>query len=90
MNTSDSFGCSEDRRSVTAFIERNEVNDGIETIKDTDIPVWKVVQLHLAGSTIEDILESFGDLSEDQVRGAVSYYYCHRRRIERQLEESEG
>lgn len=90
MNSSGRSGCSGDQRSVTAFIERNEVNGGIETIKGTEIPVWKVVQLHLAGSTIEDILERFSDLSEEQVRGVVSYYYCHRRRIERQLEESEG
>ncbi|MCF7891039.1 DUF433 domain-containing protein [Candidatus Bipolaricaulota bacterium] len=73
---------------MTSFIERDEVNDGIETIRGTDIPVWKVVKLHLGGFTIEDILERFSDLSEAEVRGAVSYYYCNRRRIERQLEEN--
>lgn len=90
MNYSDKCNCSGDRHSVTAFIERDEVNDGIETIKGTDIPVWRIVKLHLEGSTREDIRDRFSDLSEEQVRGAVSYYYCHRRRIERQLEESEA
>lgn len=89
MNCSDKSSCSGDRHSVAAFIEGAEANDGIETIKGSDIPVWKVVKLHLEGSAIEDIVERFSDLSEKQVRGAVSYYYCHRRRITRQTEESE-
>lgn len=90
MKSSDKSYCSGDQSSVTAFIERDEENEGIETIKGTDIPVWKIVKLHLGGFAIEDILERFNNLSEEQVRGSVSYYYCHRRRIERQLEESEG
>ncbi|MBS3736700.1 MAG: DUF433 domain-containing protein [Candidatus Bipolaricaulota bacterium] len=89
MNYSDQYSCSGDRHSVTAFIEGDEANDGIEKIKGTDIPVWKIVKLHLEGFAIEDIIERFSDLSEKQVRGAVSYYYCHRRRITRRIEESE-
>ncbi|MBS3787883.1 DUF433 domain-containing protein [Candidatus Bipolaricaulota bacterium] len=90
MNDSDRCSYSGDQNFVTAFIERDEVNEGLETIKGTDIPVWKIVKLHLGGFTIKDILERFNGLSEEQVRGSVSYYYCHRRRIERQLEESEA
>ena len=82
------LSCSGDTRNVSSFIEiQGRETEGKEKVKGTDVPVWKVVKAHLDGSTIEDILESYPDLSEEGVRGAISYYYCHRRRIGRQIDE---
>ena len=82
--------CSGDPRRITSFIEIEDQNDeGKEKIEGTDIPVWKIVKLHLAGSEIMDIIELYPELSEAEIRGAISYYYCNRRRMERQLSESE-
>ncbi len=84
MNSYNNCGRPDDTKNVTSFIEiSGEENEKIEKIKETDIPVWKVVRLHLDGSTIEDIIEKYPVLSEEEVKDAVSYYYCHRRRIAR-------
>ena len=84
------MSCSGNSRDITSFIEIRETeNEGKEKIKGTDVPVWKIVKLHLEGTGIDGIMERYAELSEEEIRGAISYYYCNRRRIERQLSESE-
>ena len=79
-----------DTHNVTAFVERREgVCGGVELVKESRVPVWKVVRAHLNGSSIREIIEDHPELSEEAVRGAISYYYCHRRRIERQMGDHE-
>lgn len=80
----------QDTHNVTAFVESREgVCGGVELVKESRVPVWKVVRSHLKGLSIGEILEDHSELTEEDVRGAISYYYCHRRRIERQMSEHE-
>ncbi len=80
----------QDVRHVTAFVDRRKgVCEGAELIKGSRVPVWKVVRAHLRGLSIGEILEDYSELTEEDVRGAISYYYCHRRRIERQMSNHE-
>ena len=78
-------GIGEDSSSNELWCEGSEK---VETAKGSGVPVWKIVKLHLSGSSKEEILEKFPSLEENNVRGAISYYYCNRRRIERQLEDN--
>jgi len=86
----DKFTCSEDVRNRTSFIETRSIEgERLEMIKGTDIPVWKIVKLHLAGTGVSEIKNRYSELEEREIRGAISYYYCNRRRVERQLDRNE-
>ena len=77
-------------RQIGSFVEiREDVCDRDEVVKESEIPVWKIVRLHKKGFSIAEILEKFTELTRENVKGAISYYYCHRRRIERQLSDQE-
>lgn len=90
MNTCANCVRPDDTRNVTTFIEvSSDKSEKVEKIKGTDIPVWKVVKLHLEGSSIEEIVDRYPVLSAEEVRGAVGYYYCQRRRISRHFGEDE-
>jgi len=86
----DKDNCKEEIRGITSFIEvGSEETGGIEKIEDNDIPIWKIVKLYLGGLSVEGILDEYSGLKKEEVRNAISYYYCNRRRITRQMDENE-
>ena len=90
MELNDKDNCNEQVRGVTSLIEAgSKETGGIEEIKGTDIPVWKIVKLHLGGLSVEGILDGYPGLKKEAVRVAITYYYCNRRRITRQMDENE-
>ena len=63
------------------------VRGGRAVIRGTRIPVWLIVALWKEGSSPEEILEHYPQLSPAQLFDALSYYYDHPEEIEAQLKE---
>ena len=63
---------------------------GKATIDATRVRVNNVVFLHKLGKTIDEIRESYEDLSAAQVHAALAYYYDHTDEIEAELQRDEG
>jgi len=64
---------------------RKEESGDIEVIKDRNVPVWKIADLHNDGYTIEKIADSFQNLTEKEVKIALLYYKRYRKRIISQI-----
>jgi len=65
------------------------VRGGRAVIRGTRLPVWLVVALWKEGSSPEEILEHYPQLSPAQLFDALSYYYDHREEIEAQIKEQD-
>ncbi len=61
-----------------------------EGINLDDLPVWKVVELHKKGFKREEIRKRFNDLSEREVKAAISHYYCNRREVENRIKREKS
>ena len=55
------------------IILNTEVRFGKPTIKGTRITVYDVLGWLASGMTIQDIIEDFPELNEDQIRACLSY-----------------
>ena len=64
------------------------VGSGEPVILGTGIIVRTVVEQYQLGSTIEDILWDFPQLSSAQIHDALSYYHDHREEMDRLLEHA--
>lgn len=63
---------------------------GKATIDATRVRVNNVVFLHKQGKTVDEIRESYEDLSAAQVHAALAYYYDHASEIEAELQSDEN
>lgn len=64
------------------------VASGEPVIMGTRIMVRTVVEQYQLGSTIEDILWDFPQLSSAQIHDALSYYHDHKKEMNRLLEQA--
>lgn len=55
------------------IILNTEVRFGKPTIKGTRITVYDVLGWLASGMTIQDIIDDFPELNEDQIRACLSY-----------------
>lgn len=71
-------------------IERRPgVCGGSAVIEGSRIPVRLVVGFIKDGLSVEEILQSYTDLTPAQVHDAISYYYDHQDEIDRELADCE-
>jgi uncharacterized protein (DUF433 family) len=59
--------------------------DGVPMLRGTRIRVRLIAQLHRAGDSVEDILESYPHLQPAAVHDAISYFLDHRAEIEQEI-----
>jgi len=64
------------------------IASGEPVILGTRIMVRTIVEQYQLGSTIEDILWDFPQLSSAQIHDALSYYHDHREEMEKLLERA--
>ena len=62
---------------------------GKAAIDNTRVRVNNVVFLHKQGKTVDEIRETYEDLSAAQVHAALAYYYDHADEIEAELRRDE-
>ncbi|MCC7361175.1 MAG: DUF433 domain-containing protein [Anaerolineales bacterium] len=59
--------------------------DSVPMLRGTRIRVRLIAQLHRAGDSVEDILESYPHLQPAAVHDAISYFLDHRAEIEQEI-----
>lgn len=64
------------------------VGSGEPVIFGTRIMVRKIVEQYQLGSSVEDILWDFPQLSSAQIHDALSYYHDNREEMDRLLEQA--
>lgn len=69
------------------IVRDEDILGGEPIVGGQRVAVRHVVVAYLQGDTIQDLMESFA-LSEAQVHDALSYYYDHKRQIERNIEQN--
>ena len=63
------------------------VRDGAPVLRGTHIPVRLIAQMYRMGDSVEDILQSYPQLTATSVHDAISYYLDHRAEIETEIVE---
>ena len=63
---------------------------GEARITRTRIPVWLLVQQRNLGLSVEEILEGYPTLREEDLNNAWNYYRAHKEEIEAQIFENEA
>ena len=66
------------------------VSGGEPCIVRTRIPVWLLVQARNLGSSEADILNSFPNLTAEDLTNAWAYYRMHQTEIDQQIIEQEA
>ena len=64
------------------LVDMIDVRGGNAIVKDTRIGVHDVVGLIVNGSSIDDVVRSFPDLTRAQVYECLAYYEDHRAEID--------
>lgn len=59
--------------------------NGVATVRGTRLAVRLVAQMHRAGDTVDEILQSFPHLEPAAVHDAISYYLDHRAELEQEI-----
>ena len=78
----------EQQLSTHPYVERKQgVCGGRPVLKGTRFPVSSVVIHYQQGSTAEEILKEFPQLSPPQVYGALAYYFEHQAEIAAEIEK---
>lgn len=77
--------------------KNGEFNSGSQTeaaeergeVSLDDLPVWKIVEMHNKGYTRAEIRDRFEELTEREIKLAISHYYCNRREVENRIKKEE-
>nr|BAL56315.1 hypothetical conserved protein [uncultured Acetothermia bacterium]BAL60143.1 hypothetical conserved protein [Candidatus Acetothermum autotrophicum] len=70
------------------IVRHPRVCGGSPVIRGTRITVWLLAALLRGGATPEEIMRTYPHLEPAQVYDALSYYFDHRREIDREIEEN--
>lgn len=62
---------------------------GVPVIKHTRIPVSLIAELERHGMSVDEIIADYPHLNHAQVFGALSYYYAHKKEIDREIHMQE-
>lgn len=75
-------------KSKHHYIQKNKkIYEGKAVIKGTRIPVLSIVNHYRSGMSIEDILEGYPNINPAQLFDALSYYFDHKKEIDKELEQ---
>lgn len=81
-------GKSVGRTDHPHIVKVRGVGSGEPVILGTRIMVRTVVEQYRLGSSVEDILWDFPQLSSAQIHDALSYYHDHKEEMDRLLEQA--
>jgi uncharacterized protein (DUF433 family) len=71
------------------IVRKKSVRGGAPVIEGTGIQVMDIaVRYHILGSTPDEILTVYPDLTLSQVHDALSYYYDHKEEMDKQWRDS--
>ncbi|MBS3814524.1 MAG: DUF433 domain-containing protein [Candidatus Bipolaricaulota bacterium] len=60
-------------------------SSSVEAVKNPDVKVWEIADLHNTGLSIQKIADTFQGLSVNEVKAALFYYKRNRKRINQQI-----
>ncbi|MFW6104929.1 MAG: DUF433 domain-containing protein [Candidatus Bipolaricaulota bacterium] len=60
-------------------------SSSVEAVKNRDVKVWEIAELHNNGLSIQKIADTFQGLSVNEVKAALFYYKRNRKRINQQI-----
>ncbi len=63
---------------------------GSACVANTRIPVWILVNWHHRGLDYSEILESYPDLTRDDIAAVFDYYRDHTNEIDREIERNQN
>jgi len=69
------------------YIEKNpDKYEGKAIVKGTRVPVASIINHYQSGMSIEEILEGYPNIKPTQLFDALSYYFDHKKEIDKELE----
>lgn len=68
------------------IIKASNKYEGKALIKGTRIPVSSIINNYRSGMNIEEILEGYPNINPAQLFDALSYYFDHKKEIDKEFE----
>lgn len=76
--------------SLNGISKTEGVCGGRARVRNMRFPVWQIEQMRRYGKLNEEILFSYSDLTEEDLRNADAYTMTHKEEIDKDIQENES